>query len=294
MSDTILKILLLILSILGICVLTIIGIIILLIIIFLFVPFRYELSFEKYENTKKLHGKLTWLSHSFRAFVDYQDKLCFRIYFIFFKLYDSEQIKHKDSKKMKSPANTKEEKSIVENKSMNSNIVESKEETDYNSSCNQSQKETYTYENKSSMKEEPIKHHSKIKRSSKEKKKPLIDTFKYYINILKDEKNIETLKSCKTRIFKVLKSVIPQKLRAKILFGTGFPDSTGYVLAIIGMLYPYIGNKCFIEADFENKIFQGNGYLKGRIYLFIVLYQAIRIYFNKEMRNLISQFKREE
>ena len=92
----------------------------------------------------------------------------------------------------------------------------------------------------------------------------------------------------------MLKSIRPRKLTADLLVGTGSPDSTGYVMAVAGMLYPVFGKSVNITPDFENTIFEGRIFLKGKITVFVILLQALKIFMDKELRRLLKRLKRED
>ena len=96
------------------------------------------------------------------------------------------------------------------------------------------------------------------------------------------------------RIRKILKSICPRKLRARILVGTGSPDTTGYLCALYGLLLPKFGRQLDFTADFENKVFEGDFWLKGGIMLYPLLLQAGKIYFDKQLRIFLKELKREE
>ena len=95
-------------------------------------------------------------------------------------------------------------------------------------------------------------------------------------------------------MFKILKSLRPRKLQADVSVGTGSPDTTGYIMAVAGMLYPTYGKHINIVPDFENTIFEGRIYLKGRITIFILLVHGLAVYLDKDLHKLLKKLKRED
>lgn len=90
-----------------------------------------------------------------------------------------------------------------------------------------------------------------------------------------------------------MKSIRPRKLVANLHIGTGSPDTTGYLVAVYGMLLPVLGNHITMEADFENAVWEGDVFAKGRITIFTIVLQACRVYFDKQLRIFIKEIKRE-
>ncbi len=127
-----------------------------------------------------------------------------------------------------------------------------------------------------------------------DKIKFIVQNINYYVEIISAEETKIVFGRVVNRIFKVLKSICPRKLKADILVGTGAPDTTGYLMAAAGMLYPCIGNKVNITPDFDNTVFEGEIYLKGHIRVIVLLIQALKIYLDKDLRDLISKLKRED
>lgn len=293
MLESILHIILTILSVLGICLLSILCILVLVIILVLFVPIRYEITFTGEKKQIELFIRLHWLLHFIRAVLKYKNILTCKIHLLFFKIYDSEAVKKPDSSK-------------------NIKRKDNSETTDHSSYSDDLSDETDTDSKIDSSKQQAFdKPEDEIKESSNQQKhveckdineqssslnhfKKIIDTLKYYYSLLKDENNIKLLNECKLRIWKVLKSILPKKCDVRLVFGTGSPDTTGQLLGIWAMMYPFIGNKSSVEADFEHKRFEGTGYLKGKIFIYTVLYQFIRLYFNDALRQFIRKIKREE
>lgn len=116
----------------------------------------------------------------------------------------------------------------------------------------------------------------------------------YYIEVFGEEETKQAFMTCRQELKRIWKNIRPTKCSAELMLGTGEPDTTGYILAMHGILYPIIGNDIVIEPDFENQVLDGKLFLKGRITVFVLLYAVIKIYFDKNIRYFLKRFKREE
>lgn len=83
---------------------------------------------------------------------------------------------------------------------------------------------------------------------------------------------------------KLLRSLCPEHAQADLEFGFSDPSHTGYALAGISMLYPFIGPHSQITPDFEQKVFKGSLVVKGRIRLVSALIFALNMFLDKNVR----------
>jgi hypothetical protein len=132
----------------------------------------------------------------------------------------------------------------------------------------------------------------------KSKIKKLLDTFsniKQKIHLItdfiKDEYNKEGFKITYASFKKLLKHVLPKKLKSRIVFGTGDPCSTGQALGVLSILYSFYGDKVVIIPDFEKKRLEGEHFAKGRIRLATVLIIVIKLILDKRIKKLRSNFE---
>ena len=95
----------------------------------------------------------------------------------------------------------------------------------------------------------------------------------------------------KTYIFKIVRHILPRKITGFIRFGFEDPSLTGKICAVIGVLYPVIPEKLEIDPDFTQSVFEADVKISGRIMLFMVLLNALKILMNKKVRALIRKFR---
>ncbi|MDE5680587.1 MAG: hypothetical protein K2I01_09215, partial [Lachnospiraceae bacterium] len=124
--------------------------------------------------------------------------------------------------------------------------------------------------------------------------KEIAENIFYYKEVITQTENKKLYGRVKDRIFKVLKSIRPRVLKAALHVGTGSPDTTGYLCALYGMLLPVLGNNVILDADFEEAVWEGEFFLKGRITVFTLLRHAVGLLLDKQLRVFVKQLKREE
>ena len=94
----------------------------------------------------------------------------------------------------------------------------------------------------------------------------------------------------------LLKHIFPTKISGNVAFGCEDPAVTGMILAVLGMSIPLHKNCIQVSPAFENEesFLEGEINMKGRIYGFVLLRTGIRIYFNKNIKHIINQWKHKE
>ncbi len=107
---------------------------------------------------------------------------------------------------------------------------------------------------------------------------------------IKNELNREGFRLTYKSLKKLLRHILPTKLKSKIIFGTGDPCSTGQALGMMGILYSFYGDKIQIIPDFENTRLEGTHYAKGRIRLVTILIIVIKLMLDKRFKKLKRNF----
>jgi hypothetical protein len=85
----------------------------------------------------------------------------------------------------------------------------------------------------------------------------------------------------------LLRIIKPKKGRLYVHYGFDDVETTGKVTMYAAILYGIIGADVKILPDFENKVFEGDAYIKGHIRLIGVARIALRCYFNKNFKKYI-------
>lgn len=111
--------------------------------------------------------------------------------------------------------------------------------------------------------------------------------------ILKEEDTGLLFSHVMLRTGRILKSIRPRKIEGRLTFGTGSPDTTGYGMALYGMLSPFLGQNLSVTPDFEEAVLEGQLSAKGRIFIITLLYNGLRILLDRRLRQFIRKIKRE-
>ncbi len=300
MIQTVLSIILRILAVFGIGLLCITGLLLAVVLLAFFVPLRYGGNFSKDGSSMRFSVKASWLLRLIRIKAVYEKELVIRAFILFFKVYDSGKPKKEKKKKRK----RKEERPARQEsaKAAPADITEPAVPEPIPETVSEPQEPDGTDEPGETLGKisvfERIRQFiqnciCKIK-NIYDKIKDILQNIRYYVELIREEETAALFRTCKARLWKILRSVLPRKLRADLVIGTGSPDTTGYCMALAGILYPHLGRSVNIEPDFEKTIFEGRIYFKGQITSFVILLQAVKFYFDKDLRNFIRKLKREE
>ncbi|MCM1125128.1 MAG: DUF2953 domain-containing protein [Lachnospiraceae bacterium] len=320
------SILLTVLKVLGIILLSLIGILVLLILLVLFVPVRYRIYAERKPDKMPLSAKLkaTWLFHLLNVHFDYPDAVYVKVRLGCITLFRSDRAKEKQSKgKSKQEAEETTETALKAETDADSGTTRKAEAGSDGETTPKAKAESKaeikpdveTAENS----ESPSSEEDKGKEADKEpsvkaffkkffdllrnlqytiaqicdKIKKIVKNIKYYIEVISSSKFKNALQMCGTQVGALLRHICPRKIKGSLRIGTGDPAGTGQVLAVYGMLYPFLGGQIAVTPDFEQQIVEGELLIKGRITLFRLVRCAWIVYFNKNLRQVISMLKRE-
>ena len=90
----------------------------------------------------------------------------------------------------------------------------------------------------------------------------------------------------------ILKSILPRKVVADILYGTGDPAMTAQIMGGLGIVRALGFNKITLRPDFDRTVIQGDLHIKGRITLFRIVLSLAICYFNKDIRKTVKRFNK--
>ncbi|PKM49792.1 MAG: hypothetical protein CVV02_14380 [Firmicutes bacterium HGW-Firmicutes-7] len=130
----------------------------------------------------------------------------------------------------------------------------------------------------------------KPKKKAKQKSSNIKESFYKIKDFLREDTYKGVIKFVMRHGWRMLKSILPRKIRINLKFGTDDPAVTGYILGAISIFYAVTGNSMVIEPDFEKRLLKGNFNLKGRIFIFILVYHALKIILDKRVKKLIAEY----
>ena len=315
-----------ILCIVGLILLILLLLAICILLLVLFLPISYEIKGEKGQNVSadlpgqldssdlpdwKVSARAKWLFGLLKVLFAYPDPGTLIIRVAGIKIYDSgtkitaesEAEGSSDAKKSSAKAGSASKTGSTSRASSNvktdSKTADKTNSTHVEKAAASGNKTTPSAtEDRTSSDEEDAQQSKWEKLTDKIKKicnkiKDIFSLVKYYISLLNEEDTKQLFAHVFTRLRSILKSIRPRKIKGNLLIGTGSPDTTGYVMALYGILSPQLGQNLTVTPDFEEKVLEGNLYIKGRVTIGTLAYHGVRVLLDRRLRTFIKKMKRE-
>lgn len=307
------SIFLLILKIIGIILLSIISLLLIIIALILFVPIRYRIIANKFEDSDfYAEIKLTWLLHFINILIKYTDDLYYRVRVILIPIKKSDNLKkHKNNSKKNEPysddTKSVDEGENISDESANEDISDNeiskdKEEIVSTSDLDENDDDNINFdENKGIIYKirfvltKFFEFLFNIKEKLNEAYNTVVNIVKdidYYINALKDERNKKVISLCLSQASSIINNIKPKIFNGNLTIGIDEPYTMGQILSIYGILFPIIHDKITINPVYDKEVIEGDLYIKGRISVFVLIRAAIKIYFNRDYKRMIKIFKK--
>ena len=99
----------------------------------------------------------------------------------------------------------------------------------------------------------------------------------------------ETVKIVFGQLWYLLKKMKPSKIQGDIVFGTGDPATTGQVIGAIAAVYGFFPEKLHITPDFDEKKYEGNIHVKGKLRLIHVVIIAVKLIADRNFRYVVKK-----
>jgi len=316
-----LQIVFMILKIIGIVLLVTLAAVLLLLFSVLCIPIRYKIQGSYHEKLKGVL-KLSWFLHfiSLKAFYEGDYNIIVRILGI--PIYDARK---KEEKQLNAPhrrktRDTKKAESKVEEKDtlreekiqMDKHLESEPLKPELDETCFEEAFSDETFEKKSSN-EDTLKKEKKnifyefirkikdffhnieytIKRIY-DKIKQLYTNLQYYYDLIQREETKAAFQLCRKQLYKTWKNIRPKKLQLYLHVGNEDPCVTGEIMAFYGIIYPFVGKQIQIVPEFQESVLEADLKTHGHITVFVLIKVFIRIYFDKNIRNLLQLLKKED
>ncbi len=275
----------------------ILALVILAALLVLFVPIRYTGTFSKDEEVLKGEGRATWLLGLVCLKIKYADKKLTRSGRVaFFRIWKEETVKQEDPKQQEGSKKQEEAKQQEET------LKEEKADEPLAHVSDEKRSKPVSKEEVGARNDNPKPSHKKKKdkkrKDKKKKDEPSVsDRIKNlfynrdYLEALW-EKNKDVILTALKRVKRLLIHILPKKLWGEAEFGFEDPSTTGKVLGLVSAIYGRTGAFLDLKPDFENKIFNCNLHIKGRVRIFTVALTAVLLYFNKDIRKIGERVKK--
>ena len=302
----------LILKILGIVLAVILGIIVLLVCVILFVPVRYEAQAKFPGELKNAEAKVrfSWLLHLIAGEAVYREsEFKWKVRTAWFKF---------DGEEEQPVENVKEEtKAVIAGQS--EKVAERVETAETQCKPEPPEPEESKVDNTKPGKE-ALDHTAKKEQSQTEEKVSIFQKLKSKLRsiwekikctfvlirdkiisvsevkdrilaFLTDEIHKAAFLKAKKEIKWILRFLKPKKFSVKLHYGFEDPYTTGQVLAVLSMIYPFVGDNMSVQPDFEHKVMEGDAYLKGKLRMIYPAVYFIKLILNKNVRLTFKDVK---
>lgn len=287
-----LSVILTILTVLGRSLLLLLLSAVILLLVVLFLPITYRIRGERQEGKTRLAVKGSWLFGLLGIRYDYPDPGTLRIR-ILWKTLKRSASGEKSARVSKEKENGKDTDGQEETAS--SGILEKKGAADGTAS------EVPETETDSAGETVQQGIAGRISRKTDAVRKKLMgirdkigeisEKLSYYNALLHEDDTVALWQHTKKVLGKVLRSIRPRRIRGQLTFGTGAPDTTGYLFGVYGVFSPAIGPRFQVTPDFTQKILEGQLDLAGHITLFILTWNGLRLFLDRKLHRFLRRMK---
>jgi len=268
--------------------------------IVLFVPIRYNGNGLIDKSRKEATVKVTWLLHALSVRLDYKhpDKPI-----VLIKLLGIDINKFKKKPKPPKPPKEKKDKKEKLHPSINLALLNYYDEPTPPKPVKP--KEPPLNEEHKKIVEDYMEEKAKPKENLREKLNKIVNkitsvynkvndilaNIQYYLELLQEEGTKALLGTTLDALIRILKKIRPRKLIINAEIGFDTPDTTGKLYGLFWAFKPALGEDVNITPNFEEKVLEGNFYFKGRITIFTILINGLRIVLNKNFKPFLKKIK---
>ena len=296
LENKMLAIILGILKVIGIILLILILLVLFILAIVLFVPIRYNGNGLIDKSRKEATVKVTWLLHALSVRQDYKhpDKPI-----VLIKLLGIDINKFKKKPKPPKPPKEKKDKKEKLHPSINLALLNYYDEPTPPKPVKP--KEPPLNEEHKKIVEDYMEEKAKPKENLREKLNKITSVYnkvndilaniQYYLEFLQEEGTKALLETTLDALIRLLKKIRPRKLIINAEIGFDTPDTTGKLYGLFWAFKPALGEDVNITPNFEEKVLEGNFYFKGRITIFTILINGLRIVLNKNFKPFLKKIK---
>jgi len=108
---------------------------------------------------------------------------------------------------------------------------------------------------------------------------------------LKKPENEGMLKHLTRYSVKMVKWLLPRRLFVNMEVGFEDPQLTGYIAGVASIIYVATKKEIHIKPNFQEEIILGKFKVKGRLYLYQLLYYIIRLIVDRRIRRLVKEVR---
>lgn len=276
-----------ILSIIGIVLLALLVLVLFLLLLILFFPVSYRLFGSKSEDEIHFLIHVKWLFGLFRVNFQYPKPGKPIVKLLCFPLFQKA-----DSKEKPTSAKTQD---VSDRQKTPEDLVRTDAEGSKEKTSETREEEEAA--SKSGEKPQLFQKYEKIKYTIcklYDRIKYIWENIHFYKELLLEEDTKALFSHALSRLGKILRRIKPKYIMADIHFGTGEPDTTGYLLGVYGIFSPHIKKPGYVNLtpDFEQAVFEGRIKAKGSIRIFTLLGNALLLLTDRRLRSLYHKLKK--
>ncbi len=112
------------------------------------------------------------------------------------------------------------------------------------------------------------------------------------VNEINDYRNRQAFSHIIKALKKIFKHMSPRKQYVNIMFGTGDPADTGQILGYMYVVGTLLRLNLTVVPDFYNKVFVLDARLKGHVTIFVIAFQTLRLYMDKNIKRLYRRISK--
>lgn len=291
-----LHLIVLILKITGTLVFAVLGLLLLGILIIISVPIRYQLK-GSLLDTLRGSAKVTWLLHILSVKAVYDQKFVFTVRFFGYRLFKPKR-RRVEAEEEFEPLTAQELTNTTDCKEAAKEPKPAKQRTYVKREYRPPEKKSKQYHNKKNGLDVG-RWYTRLLTKWKQIVNRICDRLQALkrskdtvMDWIHDEANQRMVKLILKQVKKLLRHILPQKLRGRIKFGFDDPYLTGQVLSFLSLIHPFYYRQLQLEPVFDQVVLEGEFYLKGRIRLGTLLFCVVRVYLNKNFRVMLKKLLR--
>lgn len=255
------------------------------VLVILFIPLRYD-SEGEFSEELSFYFRFSWFLKIVRFSIHKQgEKKEQTVKVLFFQIYPKKAKKkraHKVSVKEKKEAKTSSDK-----ESEGEMELELPVETEERTEKKEIKKPKVEEKAKKTAKTKVKKEKEATDKKEESKFQNVVEKLKKFYSFLEEKENERVLSFLIGYIKKLIKAILPRKARGKMIIGLEDPALTGYMAACTSWVYLYSKGKVHVIPDFQQKIINGNYKIKGKVYLYKLIYYIIRVILDQRVKRLI-------
>lgn len=275
-----LNVILKILSLIGILLLIVLGVLLVTLLFVLFFPVGYRLRGCRSAQETTLSFRAAWLFGLLRVSYDYPDPGRLTVRILWHKL-SARQKEEESAPQYSSNAPAEEDDATSGESSSTESVISPKQDEDTDGAA---QENASSVEKNTGIRYTIRQLYDKIRKTW--------ENINDYAELLREDETKQLFSHIVFRFSKLLRHIRPRRLKAELLYGTGSPDTTGYLFGLYGVLSPSLGKRVSVTPDFERTVFEGTVDAAGHITAAVLLVNACSVLLDKKLRKFIKKAKR--